>query len=435
MDRKSEALRHSDLSLSLSSQNRVDEALESLEHARALAPDIPGMDQRRVDLLFKLGRFEDCEQLYREMLKSNPSDPQLHRAYNSLLHRLRRTEEYLTSYDRAPQTRDLLLGKAGLLALQKRGAEALNIYSLLLMRDPRDMTAAAGRATSLMLMERHGEAVTAFESVMKRCEPSAAVFSGAAGAALMAGDPQKAEYFCQAGLRHRPYDQTCLALMGTAWRLQEDERDEALNGYDSLIRVFDLEPPDGFSSMADFNGELGIYLEHLHPQTDAYLEQSLHGGSQTEGHLFGAGHALVEKLRARLEEAMASYIADLAHDDTHPFAARRGENFRYAGAWSCLMREQGFHVNHLHPQGWMSSCYYVTVPEATKDADTRNGWIKFGEPSLNVPLKNAIRKAVQPVPGRLVLFPSYMWHGTIPLQAASARTTIAFDVTPDPSPA
>ena len=247
----------------------------------------------------------------------------------------------------------------------------------------------------------------------------------------MAGDPQKAEYFCHAGLQQKPYDQTCLALLGTAWRLQDDERDESLNGYDSLIRVFDLEPPDGFSSMEDFNAELGAYLARLHPQTDAYLEQSLHGGSQTEGHLFGAGHALVEKLRTRIEEAVSFYVADLAPDDQHPFLARRGENFRYTGAWSCLMRGQGFHVNHLHPEGWMSSCYYVTVPQETKEADTRNGWIKFGEPSLDLPLKNAIRRAVQPVPGRLVLFPSYMWHGTIPLDANSPRTTIAFDVVPD----
>lgn len=435
-DKKSLAMLHNNLSVSLGSQNRIVEALESLDRARELAPEMPGLDQRRIDLLFRLGRFEDCEQLYRKLLERNPSDPELHRAYNSLLYRLGRTEEYLTSYDRAPQTRDLLLGKAGLLALQKRGAEAQNLYNLLLMRDPLDMTAAAGRATSLMLMERYGEAVTAFETIMKRRGASAAIFSAAAGAALLAGDPQKAEHFCHTGLRDKPHDQTCLALLGTAWRLQDDERDEALNGYERLIRVFDLEPPDGFSSMEDFNIELGTYLERLHPQTDAYLEQSLHGGSQTEGHLFGAGHMLVEKLRARLEEAVGLYVTDLAPDDQHPFLARRCENFRYTGAWSCLMRGQGFHVNHLHPQGWISSCYYVTVPEAAKDGDARNGWIKFGEPSLNLPLKNAIRRAVQPVPGRLVLFPSYMWHGTIPLHAASARTTIAFDITPDgPAPA
>ena len=72
----------------------------------------------------------------------------------------------------------------------------------------------------------------------------------------------------------------------------------------------------------------------------------------------------------------------------------------------------------------------MTVPEVAKDRDTRQGWIKFGEPSLAVPLKNPIRRAVQPVPGRLVLFPSYMWHGTIPFHAPAVRTTIAFDAVP-----
>ncbi len=65
-----------------------------------------------------------------------------------------------------------------------------------------------------------------------------------------------------------------------------------------------------------------------------------------------------------------------------------------------------------------------------KDESSRQGWIKFGEPSIEVALDNPIRRAVQPVPGRLVLFPSYMWHGTIPFHDTQPRTTIAFDVVP-----
>ena len=44
---------------------------------------------------------------------------------------------------------------------------------------------------------------------------------------------------------------------------------------------------------------------------------------------------------------------------------------------------------------------------------------------------DSIRRAIQPKPGRLVLFPSYMWHGTIPFHADAVRTTIAFDVVPN----
>ena len=78
--------------------------------------------------------------------------------------------------------------------------------------------------------------------------------------------------------------------------------------------------------------------------------------------------------------------------------------------------------------GWISSCYYVGVPGAVADESAKQGWIKFGEPDFKVELP--LRRAIQPRPGRLVLFPSYMWHGTIPFRSEEKRTTIAFDVVP-----
>ncbi len=429
-DPKVQAAIHNNLAILLSSQNKHAAALEALERTQALAPNLPKLDERRIDRLYQLGRYEECLQIYRTLLDRNPTDTTLHKAYNSLLYRLGRMDEFLASYDRAPQTRDLLFAKARFLSLLKRSDEVEAIFNTLLSRDPLDSAALCGRADNLMALGRHQEALALFESVIGRAGANPGVFSAAASAALLTGDPQRAEHLCQSGLALAPLDQTCLAILGTAWRLQSDERDETLNGYDRFVRVFDLGPPDGFSSMESFNVELGAYLAQLHPKTDAYLDQSLYGGTQTEGMLFGAGHALVEKIRGPIEAAISSFIAELGGGEDHPFLARRAANFRYAGAWSCLMRDQGFHTNHLHPEGWISSCYYVTVPAETEDPQTRNGWIKFGEPSLDLPLKNPIRRAVQPVPGRLVLFPSYMWHGTIALRAASPRTTIAFDAVP-----
>jgi hypothetical protein len=37
---------------------------------------------------------------------------------------------------------------------------------------------------------------------------------------------------------------------------------------------------------------------------------------------------------------------------------------------------------------------------------------------------------VKPAVGKLVLFPSYFWHGTVPFQSQNMRLTVAFDVTP-----
>jgi hypothetical protein len=64
-----------------------------------------------------------------------------------------------------------------------------------------------------------------------------------------------------------------------------------------------------------------------------------------------------------------------------------------------------------------------------EDAERRSGWIKFGEPKFHVPGATP-EKFVQPAAGTLVLFPSYMWHGTTPIHGDEPRMTIAFDVVP-----
>src|SRR6185312_7025780 len=112
-----------------------------------------------------------------------------------------------------------------------------------------------------------------------------------------------------------------------------DGRDEALNRYDSLVRSFDLEPPEGFSDMASFNAELNASLDRLHLKSRELIDQSLRGGTQTPGHLFPANLPLVSKLKERIDEAVARYVAELDEDAGHPFLSRRGRGFRYAGSW------------------------------------------------------------------------------------------------------
>jgi hypothetical protein len=59
-----------------------------------------------------------------------------------------------------------------------------------------------------------------------------------------------------------------------------------------------------------------------------------------------------------------------------------------------------------------------------------HGWLKFGESNLGLGGDDRPERFVKPVVGQLVLFPSYMWHGTVPFQSAADRLTIAFDVVP-----
>ena len=418
------------LAQALRRQRKDAEALAALDKAAALQPALPGLTGHRAETLENLNRFDEALAILERELARRPADPGLHLDYNSLLYQLNRKEDFLKSYERAPQSREILLGKAFLLAREKRFDEAIAIYDGLRARDPDDRLATIGAAQIMTAQGRHPESVALFEAVLARHGQESKLLSLAAEPALLMGDAQKAAWFCEQGLAGDPLNASCLAVLSTASRILEDGRDETINGYDSLVRVFDLEPPEGFSDMASFNAELDASLDRLHPRSRELIDQSLRGGTQTPGHLFPAGLPLVNKLKQRIDEAVARYIAELPDDPGHPLLSRRGRSFRYSGSWSSRLADSGFHVNHIHPDGWVSSCYYVAVPQAVEDRTAMQGWIKFGEPAIDVALKNPVRRAIQPTAGRLVLFPSYSWHGTVPFHDRAARTTIAFDVVP-----
>ena len=374
------------------------------------------------------GRFDEALALYRTLLAGDPLNPALHQDYNGLLYRLGRTEDYLKSFDRAPPNRMLYLTKAQFLMHEQRHDEAAEVFSAILARDAADKHAGAGLAIIRAQQSRHDQAAKLFDTLLARHGGDANLWANAAKAALMRGDAKAALALCEKGLAAAPQNQACLALMGTAFRLLKDARDETLNRYDTLIGVFDLEPPQGFSSMADFNAELDRSLDPLHVTTREHVGQSLRGGSQTMEHVFGAGHDLIDRLEKRIRTAVDLYIAGLTADARHPFLSRRGAGFGYSGSWSSRLAGQGFHANHFHPEGWISSCYYVAVPDAVADEQAKPSWIKFGQPDFETGL--AARHAIKPVSGRLVLFPSYMWHGTNGFEGPGARTTIAFDAVP-----
>lgn len=423
---------HTNLAMALRRQRRDAEAMAQYDAALALDATLPGLDVHRAEALQNLQRYDEALAALRASLAREPRDPGTHRLYNDLLYRLDRHDDYLRSYDRAPVTRDLLLGKASFLSHSKRHEEALEIHMRLLGIDGNDRAAAIGASRALRALKDPLTARRVVEAALVRRGEDAALLQGAAACALEQGDAKAALDFCVRALALDPRDQTSLAAMGTALRMLDDARDEELNGYDSLIRVMDLKVPEGFSRFEDFNAALCESLARLHPRTREYVTQSLRGGTQTPDNLFGAGHDLVERLERSIANAVQDYVASLPQDDAHPFVSRRSRALRYAGSWSSRLADRGFHVNHIHPEGWISSCYYVDVPQITRDQTRREGWIKFGEPGLDVALKTPVRRAVQPVPGQLVLFPSYMWHGTNPFHEDAARTTIAFDVIPAP---
>ncbi|HEX7849436.1 MAG TPA: putative 2OG-Fe(II) oxygenase [Sphingomonas sp.] len=220
-----------------------------------------------------------------------------------------------------------------------------------------------------------------------------------------------------------PADPALWPYAAIAWRLAGDPRWEWLDGQPGLVSVIDLTgdlPP--LDRLADI-------LRGLHLARAEHLDQSVRGGTQTDGPLFSRIEPELRALREAIVRAVEGHVAQLpAIDLRHPTLAKaRDRRIRFAGSWSVRLAGQGHHANHVHPQGWLSSAFYVALPDETERGGGEAGWLTLGQPQMGLGLDLAPVRTIEPKPGQLVLFPSTMWHGTTPF-AHGERLTVAFDV-------
>lgn len=251
-----------------------------------------------------------------------------------------------------------------------------------------------------------------------------------ATAHLMCGDGPAALQAVSALRRADPNNQHWIAHEASALRIMDDDRYARLVDMDSYVRAYELPIPDGFQSVEAFNA---AFISTLHGKPDYSrhpIDQSLRNGIQTAQSLLLMADPTVQAYIRALDVPIRQYMADIGSAPDHPLTARNTGNYRIRGCWSVRLRAGGRHVNHVHPQGWISSAYYAAVPEETGRGDTHAGWIKFGEPPFVTDPPLGPEKWVQPRAGLLVLFPSYVWHGTEPISEGAERVTAPFDVEP-----
>jgi len=222
-----------------------------------------------------------------------------------------------------------------------------------------------------------------------------------------------------------PDGQHWIAYQLLIWRLLADTRYQDWMDYDHLVQVYELSAPPGYASLQTFNQALAEALLELHNHRCHPIDQSLRAGSQTRNDLQHEKNPVIQQYLRALEAPINQYLQHIGNDAGHPLANRNTGRYSLAGCWSVKLNGGGHHINHVHPQGWISSAYYVRVPES--DPESKSGWIKFGEPAYPTSLPE---HWVEPLAGRLVLFPSYLWHGTNPTTGDALRLTAPFDIVP-----
>jgi Flp pilus assembly protein TadD len=225
-----------------------------------------------------------------------------------------------------------------------------------------------------------------------------------------------------------PAEKEAWPYISIAWRLTSDPRAAWLDGNGQLVAHFDFpELQSGLQRLAEVLR--GIHHGRIHP-----FDQSLRGGTQTDGHLFRRQEPELVEVRRCINRGLERFIDQLpAFDARHPFLRHRRERFHFVGSYSVRLRANGYHINHVHPDAGISCCFYVDMPPSIGvDQNDPSGWLTIGQPPVELGLDLPPLARVKPVPGRLALFPSIMWHGTVPFTNGE-RLTVVSDLAPVPA--
>jgi tetratricopeptide (TPR) repeat protein len=380
------------------------------------------------------GREAEALVAYQKAIEAAPGHVNAHLDYNALTWTLglekAQWQSYAYARHRIGDAPELLLAEAEqrLRLSDASSAETLLRRAVQLAPGRAGIENALGR--SLTARGRFDEAIALFQRAAAAQPHGSRHLQEWAVALLHGRKPAEALSVLEKARAADPENQFLLGLATLAYRETGDPRYAALTRMDDYVRVYRLAPPAGFADVQSFNRELGEALAALHTGKVAPHDQTLRGGTQTPGNLFARDLRPVLQLKDMIGEAVADYIARMPDDPAHPLFGRKRQSFGFSGSWSCRLSSSGFHTNHLHPRGWISSAYYVGVPDAVADGNARPGWLKFGESNLNLGEKDRPEGMIQPEVGLLVLFPSYFWHGTVPFQSDQARLTVAFDAVP-----
>ena len=304
--------------------------------------------------------------------------------------------------------------------------EADSKLAVLVKELPQNVEVLCEFANAARLDGRANESCELYKRALSIRPGDYVALSGFSEAAIVAGRLNEAQVTLQAALNQAPNNQFLLALVATLLRASGGGHTKLYN-YDKFVRVYDIAPPKGYETVLAFNTALKEKLDALHIYTKAPVNQSLRKGTQTEVDLALIDDPVLNAFFESVEAPVRDYMKNIGQDPAHPLSRRNRGDYRVQGAWSVRLNENGHHVNHVHPMGWLSSAYYIDLPKNMNETD-KQGWIKFGEPYLD--LEQDAERYVQPKPGRLVLFPSYMWHGTVPFKGPDTRLTLPFDVVP-----
>lgn len=355
------------MGISLKVLGFAEDAVELLTKACHQSPESVEIWVNLASAFAQAGRDEEAVAAYQRAIALDPLNPELHEWCNGYLGVIDHPE-HLHSYQQAleaePAATELAAPYARKLLLLNRADEALGVLDACLRHSTNKVLLLCERSHILRESGEFPAAVATARSAFAQDASNYGTRRELATALMASGeDYEEACNLLRQLLNEYPQDQGILALYATALRYTESWGEyRQLIDYQTMVHVRTVAPripsdtavPEAWTAC----------LLALHTTTRHPIEQSMVGGTQTLDDLFSRAEPELVQLQSALAEQIRAVLSGLPSLEDHPLYGRNSGNFRFSDSWSVRLRHQGFHKNHYHSAGWLSSAYYVRVPDA-----------------------------------------------------------------------
>jgi len=174
-------------------------------------------------------------------------------------------------------------------------------------------------------------------------------------------------------------------------------------------------------------------LRDIHSADIAERKQGrLHHGIQSAGNLFKRPEVSFARLAELVRREVANFRERFAGQDCELIRSFP-QSTDFSSSWYVKMRSGGHLTSHIHEEGWLSGSVYLSLPK--QKSHPHEGSIEFSTHGDDYPKRHDAfpAKAIAPEVGDIVLFPSSLFHRTIPFSSDEERICVAFDVQPKSS--
>ncbi len=415
---------------------RTANAVERLEQIRTFAPD-------NVEAIFFLGRIElrrknadRARRLAEIGVKKDQSQPELWRLLGDANAALKKFSNAVTAFERglalAPTQPGLQLACGIANAQLDQNEEAVLHFERAVKDNPETWAGWHNLGNALVNLKRYDEALEAFRTALKGQPENAATLYGLGRALIWVGEYEASIKYLSAALKRAPSFLQIISYKILALR-HAGRADEAnaLEGLDDMVVAVTLSCPPEFASLDDFNAALRAEITNHPALTEDFGNRATRNGSKVD-HMFAANKTpLFEIFERQVRGAFDLALTQMPRREGLAIPLNVEGGYR-ADMWANVMHRGGHQIAHNHPKGWFSASYYNTLPTRLETSgDAHEGWIEFGGTAYDFPAAPEMpTRLIKPELGMMVVFPSYIFHRTVPYDSDEARISCAFDAKP-----